>query len=108
MTLVVELATAVVAGVELLQRDAPSDGGRDGAGEAVVEEVDATEVEDQEEGERWDCRGGARGGRARRGSPQGSVMATTLPSSHLTPAQAARARCRSRSAGSRRGPRGRA
>ena len=41
MTLVVELAMAVVAGVELLQRDAPSDGGRDGAGEAVVEEVDA-------------------------------------------------------------------
>lgn len=44
MNLVVELATAVVAGVELLQRDAPSNGGRDGAGEAVVEEVDAVEV----------------------------------------------------------------
>ena len=32
---------AVVAGVELLHRDAPFDGGRDGSGEAVVEEVDA-------------------------------------------------------------------
>jgi hypothetical protein len=46
MTLVVELATAVVAGIELLQRDAPSVGGRDGDGEAVVEEVDAAEVQD--------------------------------------------------------------
>ena len=40
MTLVVELAMAVVAGVELLQRDTPSDGGRDGVGETIVEEVD--------------------------------------------------------------------
>ena len=40
MTLVVELVMAVVAGVELLQRNAPSDGCRDGTGEAVFEEVD--------------------------------------------------------------------
>ena len=69
---------AVVAGVELLLREAPSNGGRDGAGEAVVEEVDDAM------GLSWRR---TRWPREER-EPQGSVMATTLPSSHLTAAQA--------------------